>query len=67
MPEAIKSMRSMISNNSSGSKTDGGESFTETDNHCFFTYKKNVIYANKHPVRMKLMKQDVQRIKTVRF
>uniref|UniRef100_A0A1I7SIC2 ANF_receptor domain-containing protein n=1 Tax=Bursaphelenchus xylophilus TaxID=6326 RepID=A0A1I7SIC2_BURXY len=63
-PEAIKSMRSIASVQSNGSKTNVSENFNETETHCFFMYRRNVVFANKHPVRMRLNKQDVQRIKT---
>ncbi|CAD5218958.1 unnamed protein product [Bursaphelenchus okinawaensis] len=65
-PEAIKSMRSIASGQSNGSKTNASENFTETESHCFFTFRRNVVFANKHPVRMRLTKQDVQRIKNLR-
>jgi hypothetical protein len=61
--ENLKSMRSVQSMTSGNSRNE--ENLTETENHCFFFYKKSIVYANKHPIRVKLTKSDVNLLKQV--
>ncbi|KAI6189054.1 Guanylate cyclase [Aphelenchoides besseyi] len=63
--EQVKSMRSVQSTTSGGSKTEF-ESFCETENHSFFMYKRNVVYANKHVTRVKLKKSDITLLRQLR-
>ena len=61
--ENLKSIRSVQSMSSGNSRTD--ENLNETENHCFFFYKKAIVYANKHPIRVKLSKSDINLLRQV--
>ncbi|KAI1707073.1 receptor family ligand binding region domain-containing protein [Ditylenchus destructor] len=63
--EILKSMRSMHSSISGGTKFTM-DSHVETDNHVFFVYSKEVVYAEKFPVRMRPTPEEMGQLRKLR-